>query len=146
MSSLASSIAPSLADNFSHLVPRILFVSLTRTCSVSLLPCSIFIRSLRRSATGLINTTRAFLPLLRSRKAGNIINISLLAGRKGTGGGGLYCASKFAVEGRSRRALIRSTASELTPVPSSQASPSLSLLRQKNLGIRVVAIELGTFR
>jgi NAD(P)-dependent dehydrogenase (short-subunit alcohol dehydrogenase family) len=52
-------------------------------------------------STGLLNTTRAFLPLLRSRKTGTFVNISSIAGVQGYGASGLYCTSKFAVEGQS---------------------------------------------
>ncbi|KAI5477884.1 hypothetical protein MNV49_005777 [Pseudohyphozyma bogoriensis] len=48
---------------------------------------------------GLMNTTRAWLPHLRARKTGTIINLSSIAGLHGEGALGLYNATKFAVEG-----------------------------------------------
>lgn len=48
---------------------------------------------------GLLNVTRAALPVLRKQGAGHIINISSLAGFHGDAGASAYCATKFAVEG-----------------------------------------------
>ena len=59
---------------------------------------------------GLMAVTQAALPHLRSRGAGNIVNVSSVAGFMGIPGGGLYCASKYAVEGFSE-----SLALELAP-------------------------------
>lgn len=73
---------------------------------------------------GLVETTRAALPLLRKRRAGRIVNISSGAGIAGSAGYGYYNASKFAVEG-----LSEALAQELAP-----------------LGIRVVIVEPGPFR
>ncbi|MBY0297870.1 MAG: SDR family NAD(P)-dependent oxidoreductase [Methylobacterium sp.] len=72
---------------------------------------------------GLIETTRAALPVLR-RKGGTIVNMSSGAGIAGSGGGGYYNAAKFAVEGVSE-----ALAGELKP-----------------FGIRVLIVEPGPFR
>ncbi|MGF3024969.1 oxidoreductase [Methylobacterium aquaticum] len=72
---------------------------------------------------GLIETTRAALPVLR-RKGGTIVNMSSGAGIAGGGGGGYYNAAKFAVEGVSE-----ALAGELKP-----------------FGIRVLIVEPGPFR
>lgn len=72
---------------------------------------------------GLIETTKAALPVLRSR-GGTILNFSSGAGIAGTGGGGYYNAAKFAVEG-----LSEALADELRP-----------------FGIRVIIVEPGPFR
>ena len=45
--------------------------------------------------------SRAVTPSMVSRKAGDIINISSLAGLNAFAGGGLYCASKWGVQGLS---------------------------------------------
>ncbi len=77
---------------------------------------------------GLIETTRAALPALRERAAetgaGRIVNFSSGAGIAGGAGSGLYCATKFAVEGVSE-----ALAQEVAP-----------------LGLRVVIVEPGPFR
>ena len=73
---------------------------------------------------GLIRTTRAFLPHLRERRSGHIINFSSIAGLIGTAGWGFYATSKFAVEGFSE-----ALAEELKP-----------------LGVHVTVIEPGPFR
>jgi NAD(P)-dependent dehydrogenase (short-subunit alcohol dehydrogenase family) len=72
---------------------------------------------------GLIETTRAALPILR-RSAGMIVNMSSGAGIAGSGGGGYYNAAKFAVEG-----ISEALADELKP-----------------FGIRVLIVEPGPFR
>jgi NAD(P)-dependent dehydrogenase (short-subunit alcohol dehydrogenase family) len=72
---------------------------------------------------GLIETTRAALPVLR-RSGGMIVNMSSGAGIAGGGGGGYYNAAKFAVEG-----ISEALAGELKP-----------------FGIRVLIVEPGPFR
>src|ERR1700730_13627142 len=73
---------------------------------------------------GLLTVTRAILPVMRAQGAGTIINISSSGGFIGRAGWGVYCATKFAVEG-----LSESMGHELAP-----------------LGIQVTAIEPGAFR
>jgi len=72
---------------------------------------------------GLIETTKAALPVLR-RSGGTIVNMSSGAGIAGGAGGGYYNAAKFAVEG-----LSEALAGELQP-----------------FGIRVLIVEPGPFR
>lgn len=72
---------------------------------------------------GLIETTKAVLPILR-RRGGTVVNMSSAAGIAGGGGGGYYNASKFAVEG-----LSEALADELRP-----------------FGVRVIIVEPGPFR
>jgi NAD(P)-dependent dehydrogenase (short-subunit alcohol dehydrogenase family) len=57
---------------------------------------------------GTFLVTRAFLPLMRARRSGRIINIASIAGRQGTAELGAYCAAKHGVVG-----LTRSLAAEL---------------------------------
>jgi NAD(P)-dependent dehydrogenase (short-subunit alcohol dehydrogenase family) len=73
---------------------------------------------------GLIRTTRAFLPHLRERRRGHIVNFSSIAGLIGTAGWGFYATTKFAVEGFSE-----ALAEEMKP-----------------LGVHVTVIEPGPFR
>ncbi|KAJ6462589.1 putative short-chain oxidoreductase [Mycena sanguinolenta] len=47
---------------------------------------------------GLLNTTNAFLPYFRARRAGMIVNISSQGGCVNKEGTGIYCASKAAVD------------------------------------------------
>ncbi len=72
---------------------------------------------------GLLNVTRAVLPVLRKQNDGMIINVSSMVGLVSFGGMGIYSSSKFAVEGISE-ALME----ELSP-----------------LGIRVMLVEPGAF-
>ena len=48
---------------------------------------------------GVMNVTRAVLPVMRRRRSGRIFNISSLGGIVGSQSGSLYCGAKFAVEG-----------------------------------------------
>ena len=48
---------------------------------------------------GVVNGTRAFLPILRQQKAAQILNVSSVFGFVGIPGNAAYCASKFAVRG-----------------------------------------------
>lgn len=50
---------------------------------------------------GLLNVTRAVLPYMRKAKFGHIINISSVFGLVAGAGWGIYCGTKFAVEGLS---------------------------------------------
>jgi NAD(P)-dependent dehydrogenase (short-subunit alcohol dehydrogenase family) len=73
---------------------------------------------------GLLSVTRSFLPHLRERRSGHILNLSSIGGLISTPGMGYYNATKFAVEG-----LSEALAAELAP-----------------LGIHVTIIEPGPFR
>jgi NAD(P)-dependent dehydrogenase (short-subunit alcohol dehydrogenase family) len=73
---------------------------------------------------GVLNTTRAVLPIMREQQAGHIINISAAGGLVATQCLGIFNASKFAVEG-----LSEALADELAP-----------------LGIKVTLIEPGPIR
>jgi NAD(P)-dependent dehydrogenase (short-subunit alcohol dehydrogenase family) len=73
---------------------------------------------------GLVSVTQAFLPHLRERKSGHILNLSSIGGLMGLPGWGFYNATKFAVEG-----LSEALALELAP-----------------LGIHVTIVEPGPFR
>src|SRR4051812_48299075 len=48
---------------------------------------------------GLLNVTRAVLPAMRARRSGHVINLSSVGGYRSGAGFGVYCSTKFAVEG-----------------------------------------------
>jgi len=73
---------------------------------------------------GLLNVTRAALPVMRQQRSGHIFNLSSIAGIRGSAGASLYCSSKHAVEG---------------------FSESLSK-EVAEFGIRVTIVEPGYFR
>jgi NAD(P)-dependent dehydrogenase (short-subunit alcohol dehydrogenase family) len=73
---------------------------------------------------GLLNVTRAVLPVMRRQGSGHVINISSVGGYSAYAGWGVYGSTKFAVEG-----LSEALAMELEP-----------------LGIQVTVVEPGFFR
>jgi NAD(P)-dependent dehydrogenase (short-subunit alcohol dehydrogenase family) len=56
-------------------------------------------RLYRTNVFGLLDVTRAVLPGMRKQRAGHIINFSSLGGYASAAGFGVYCSTKFAVEG-----------------------------------------------
>jgi NAD(P)-dependent dehydrogenase (short-subunit alcohol dehydrogenase family) len=73
---------------------------------------------------GLLNVTRAVLPVLRGQRAGHVINLSSVGGFESAAGFGVYCSTKFAVEG-----ITEALHAELAP-----------------LGIHATVVEPGYFR
>jgi NAD(P)-dependent dehydrogenase (short-subunit alcohol dehydrogenase family) len=73
---------------------------------------------------GLMEMTRAILPVFRTQRSGHIINLSSVAGMVGTPGASIYNSTKFAIEG-----LSEALAGELA-----------------SFGIKVTLIEPGAFR
>jgi serine 3-dehydrogenase len=71
---------------------------------------------------GLLYVTRAVVPGMIDRKRGHVINIGSIAGREVYPGGGVYCATKFAV-----RALTQGLRHDLfgTPVRVTTIDPGL---------------------
>jgi len=78
----------------------------------------------RTNVFGLLHVTRAVLPQMRRQRSGHVINISSVGGYQSAPGFGVYCSTKFAVEG-----LSEALAGELAP-----------------LGIKVTIVEPGYFR
>ena len=73
---------------------------------------------------GLLNVTRAVLPYMRAARSGHVINLSSVGGYRSGAGFGVYCSTKFAVEG-----LSEALHAELEP-----------------LGVKVTIVEPGYFR
>ncbi|WP_395244957.1 SDR family NAD(P)-dependent oxidoreductase [Agromyces sp. MMS24-K17] len=89
------------------------------------MPAAEFRAQVETNLFGVVNVTRAALPVLRRQRSGLLLQFSSVGGRVGgTPGMGAYQAAKFAVEGFSE-VLAR----EVAP-----------------LGIRVVIVEPGAFR
>jgi NAD(P)-dependent dehydrogenase (short-subunit alcohol dehydrogenase family) len=81
-------------------------------------------RVYRTNVFGLLNVTRAVLPSMRKHRSGHIINISSVGGYTAAPGFGVYCSTKFAVEG-----ITEALYKELAP-----------------LGIHATVVEPGRFR
>lgn len=73
---------------------------------------------------GTLNTIRAVLPIMRGQRSGHILNLSSIGGMVSFAATGIYCSTKFAVEG-----LSEGLSKEVAP-----------------LGIKVTLIEPGAFR
>ncbi|MET0793488.1 MAG: oxidoreductase [Polyangiaceae bacterium] len=73
---------------------------------------------------GLLSVTRALLPYFREQRSGHVMNLSSVGGYQSGPGFGVYCSTKFAVEG-----ISEALHAELAP-----------------LGIKVSVIEPGYFR
>lgn len=73
---------------------------------------------------GLLNVTRAVLPIMRAQRSGHVINISSIGGYQAAAGFGVYSSTKFAVEG-----ITEAMHTELKP-----------------LGIHATIVEPGYFR
>jgi NAD(P)-dependent dehydrogenase (short-subunit alcohol dehydrogenase family) len=73
---------------------------------------------------GLLNVSRAVLPVMRKQRSGHVINISSVGGYSAYYGWGVYGSTKFAVEG-----LSEAMSAELAP-----------------LGIHATVVEPGFFR
>ena len=78
----------------------------------------------RTNVFGLLAVTRAVLPHMRRQRSGRILNLSSVGGIRSGPGFGVYCSTKFAVEG-----LTEALATELSP-----------------LGVFATAVEPGYFR
>jgi len=95
------------------------------SASIEDLPEEEFRAQLDTNLFGVVNVTRAALPVLRAQRSGHIIQVSSIGGRVGgTPGMGGYQTAKYAVEGFSE-------------VLSNEVRP---------LGIKVTIVEPGAFR
>jgi NAD(P)-dependent dehydrogenase (short-subunit alcohol dehydrogenase family) len=95
------------------------------SASIEDLPEEEFRAQLDTNLFGVVNVTRAVLPVLRAQRSGHVIQISSIGGRVGgTPGMGGYQSAKYAVEGFSE-------------VLSNEVRP---------LGIKVTIVEPGAFR
>ncbi|KAG2181127.1 hypothetical protein INT43_008709 [Umbelopsis isabellina] len=71
---------------------------------------------------GLVFVTQAVLKGMKERKRGHIINVGSVSGKQVYSGGGIYCASKHAVDAISRTLLLELVD---TPIRVSQICPGL---------------------
>jgi len=81
-------------------------------------------RQFQTNVFGLLNVTRAVLPHMRRAGKGHVVNLSSIGGFASYPGWGIYCATKFAVEG-----ITEALSLELAP-----------------LGIHATAVQPGFFR
>jgi NAD(P)-dependent dehydrogenase (short-subunit alcohol dehydrogenase family) len=67
--------------------------------SIEDLPDEEFRRNFEINFFGAVNTARAVLPVMRPRRAGHVVNVSTIGGRRAQPGLGAYQASKWALGG-----------------------------------------------
>ncbi|MGW8565408.1 SDR family NAD(P)-dependent oxidoreductase [Isoptericola sp. NPDC055881] len=95
------------------------------SAAIEEMPEDVFRRQIEANLFGVVNVTRAALPVLRRQRSGLFLQLSSVGGRVGgTPGMGAYQAAKFGVEGFSEV-----LAAEVAP-----------------FGVRVVIVEPGAFR
>ena len=80
--------------------------------SIEDIPEEEFRRNVEINFFGAVNTARAVLPVMRPRRAGHIVNVSSIGGRRAQPGLGAYQASKWALGGFTE-ILARETAAGL---------------------------------
>jgi len=71
---------------------------------------------------GLVYLTQAVLPGMKEQKKGHIINVGSVSGKQVYAGGGIYCASKHAVDAISRTLLLELVD---TPLRVTQINPGM---------------------
>ncbi|MDB6080120.1 MAG: Short-chain dehydrogenase/reductase [Akkermansiaceae bacterium] len=94
------------------------------TSSFEQMPEADFRSQIDTNFWGVVNVTRAALPVLRKQRSGHIIQVSSVGGRFGVAGLSAYHAAKFAVEGFSE-----TVAGEIAP-----------------FGVKMTIVEPGGFR
>jgi NAD(P)-dependent dehydrogenase (short-subunit alcohol dehydrogenase family) len=93
-------------------------------CSIEDMTDADFRAQLETNFFGVVNVTRAALPVLRKQREGHFLQISSIGGRRGSPGLSAYQSAKWAVEGFSE----------------------VLSLETRPLGIRVTIVEPGGFR
>ncbi|KAK9765843.1 hypothetical protein K7432_005511 [Basidiobolus ranarum] len=80
---------------------------------------------------GLLYCTQAILPGMKERNTGHIINVSSISGREVYSGGGIYCATKHAVEALTRtlRLELMSTKVKVTSIAPGLVETEFSVVR-----------------
>lgn len=89
---------------------------------------------------GVVNCMQAFLPAMKARGSGHVVNVSSAAGKWGVPGENIYCATKHAVGGLSelvRRELI-GTGVEISVAYFGPAKTQLAAGMQPTRGIRLL--------
>jgi NAD(P)-dependent dehydrogenase (short-subunit alcohol dehydrogenase family) len=87
------------SDEFGHIDFLINSAGIMEPAPVESIQPAALQRMLGVNLIGTLNTMQAVIPAMRRARAGNIVNIASLAGRRGMPPLGGYCASKFAVVG-----------------------------------------------
>lgn len=83
------------------------------------------------NVTGFVRVARAFLPGMIARKAGHLIHLGSIAGEQVYEGGGIYCATKFAVRAISRtlRLELLGTGIRVTEIAPGMVETEFSVVR-----------------
>ena len=121
----ANRVVARAVDRFGRLDVVVNNAGYANSGSIEELPEEDFRAQIETNLFGVVNVTRAALPVMRNQRSGLFLQFSSVGGRiGGTPGLGAYQAAKFAVEGFSE-------------VLAAEAKP---------FGVRVVIVEPGAFR
>jgi NAD(P)-dependent dehydrogenase (short-subunit alcohol dehydrogenase family) len=121
----ARRVVAEATDRFGRLDVVVNNAGYANSGAIEELPDDDFRAQIETNLFGVVNVTRAAIPVLRAQRSGTFLQFSSVGGRVGgTPGMGAYQAAKFAVEGFSEV-----LAAEMQP-----------------FGVRVVIIEPGAFR
>ncbi|KAI8620097.1 hypothetical protein BC830DRAFT_1237574 [Chytriomyces sp. MP71] len=99
--------------------------------SIETVPVEAYDTMFDTNVKGLLNVTQAVLPGMKARNDGYIINVSSIAGTQVYPGGGIYCASKHAVDAitRTLRLELVSTKINVTSIDPGMVETEFSVVR-----------------
>ncbi|KAJ3236599.1 Solute carrier 26 [Chytriomyces hyalinus] len=99
--------------------------------TIETVPVSAYDTMFDTNVKGLLNVTQAVLPGMKERNEGYVINVSSIAGTQVYPGGGIYCASKHAVDAitRTLRLELVSTKINVTSIDPGMVETEFSVVR-----------------
>lgn len=108
-------------------------------------PDEVLLEMVDTNVTGFLRVTRAFLPPMIARKAGHLIHLGSIAGEQVYEGGGIYCATKFALRAISRtlRLELLGTNIRCTEIAPGMVETEFSVVRMGGDAAKAKAVYAG---